>query len=319
MSGSNTPESPGIVAICGPTGSGKSDLALRLAARVSAEIVNFDSVQIYRGFDIGSAKPGREVRERVAHHLIDEVEPTELFTAADFAERAEVVCRMIGERGKIPLLIGGTGFYLRALLAGLPDLPARDDVIRGRIRRVRARPRGSVWLHRWLKRVDVVTAGRVAEADSHRVERALEVWMIAKRPISTWPRPGSSSQERMKSVKFALSYPRELLREKLDLRVRVMYDNGLVDETRSLLDRYPETCRAFDSIGYRESVRVIRCELSIDEAIEETRRRTRAYAKRQMTWLRNEKGIRWVDMTKGIDWALDEITTQLAVSGEAGR
>jgi len=284
------------IVIAGPTGTGKSDLALRIAETMDGEIVNYDSVQIYRGFDIGSAKPSAEVRARLPHHLFDIIDADVDFNAADYARLAGEACREIAARGKRPILAGGTFFYLRALLHGLPEMPGRDADLRARIRRLAGRPRGNVWLHRWLSRIDPQSGGRIAPADRHRVERALEVWLLSGRPISEWERPTAGTAEEMAATKIGLTLERSRLVERLERRVDSMYAAGLVDETRGLLAKYPRTARPFGAIGYAEAVAVVMGEMSVDIAIAETKRRTRAYAKRQMTWLRSERNVQWIDI-----------------------
>jgi tRNA dimethylallyltransferase len=274
--------------LAGPTGSGKSELALRLAQTLRGEIVNYDSVQIYRGFDIGSAKPSLQERALVPHHLYDIVDADEEFNAADYGRAAREVCASI----ETPILVGGTFFYLRALLSGLPEMPGRDEALRTRIRRIAGTPRGAARLHRWLSKIDPRSGRKIAPADRHRVERALEVWITSGRPISSWE---PEAYEELSAVKVGLRIDRERLRAALDTRVEEMYRNGLVAETRALLERFPAAARPFGTIGYKEAAMVVRGEMSENAAIEETRRRTRAYAKRQMTWLRSERNVHWVD------------------------
>ena len=284
-----------VVVVAGPTGIGKSRLALRLAEAAGGEIVNYDSLQIYRGFDIGTAKPDAGERARVPHHLFDIADATDDFNAADYARLARTTCASIIERGRIPILAGGTFFYLRALLAGLPEMPPADPTIRGRIRAISGRERGPLWLHRWLSRVDPVTASRVPPGDRHRVERALEVWATSGEPISARQRPDSGTATDIEALKLALTIDRGQLRERLDRRVESMYDAGLVAETRALLERYPRNARPFTAIGYREAAALLDGEVDLARAVEETKRRTRAYAKRQMTWLRSERNVQWLD------------------------
>ena len=279
-----------LVVIAGPTGVGKSDVALRLAETVGGEIVNYDSVQIYRGFDIGSAKPAADTRRRVPHHLYDVAEADHELNAAHYARMARPLCEEILARGHIPILVGGTFFYLRALLAGLPEMPGRDEDLRARIGRIAQRKRGPERLHRWLTRVDPQSGKRIAPADRHRVERALEVWMTGGRPISKFER-----QSERPSIKIALSLDRQALTAALDRRVEEMYSAGLIDETKRLLGSYPRSAKPFSTIGYREAVAVVSGELTLEHAIAETKRRTRAYAKRQMTWLRAERNVHWID------------------------
>lgn len=301
-------ESP--IVIAGPTGVGKTAVAIRLAQEIGGEIVNYDSVQIYRGFDIGSAKPSRSERETVPHHLFDIVEGDEPFNAADFAGAAERISREIAERGGIPIFVGGTGFYLRAFLSGLPQMPGADEGIRHRIRSIHSRRRGAEKLHALLRRVDPPAAERIPPGDRHRVERALEVWLITGRTISSFSAPQAESPARP-ARRFALSVDRPVLLESLDRRVQQMYDDGLIRETQLLLEKLPMEARPFGSIGYREAVRFLTGELSRSEAIVETRRRTRAYAKRQMTWLRGEPDVCWIDASEGTEAVVARILEAL--------
>jgi len=289
--GHRTQDTGPLIVIAGPTGAGKSDLALELAGAVGGEIVNYDSVQIYRGFDVGSAKPSADARARVPHHLYDIVDADEEFNAADFARAARAVCDDIAARGRRAILAGGTFFYLRAFLGGLPEMPGRDAGVRARIRALAARPRGQARLHRWLSKIDPQSGRRIAPADRHRVERALEVWLVSGRPISSFERGG----EEIPHIKIALTLPRPRLHEAIDRRVDAMYAAGLIDETRRLLERYPRDARPFGTIGYREAVAVIEGTITRDAAIAETKRRTRAYAKRQLTWLRSERNVHWLE------------------------
>jgi tRNA dimethylallyltransferase len=275
-----------LIVVAGPTGVGKSDLAIRLAEALRGEIVNYDSIQIYRDFDIGSAKPSAADRERVPHHLFDIVNADEEFNAADYARFAALTCEEIAGRGRRAVFVGGTFFYLRAFLAGLPQMPGRNEEIRARLRRI-----APARLHRWLSKVDPQSGRKIAPADRHRVERALEVWITSARPISSW----EHIVDEIPSIKIGLTLERPALVEALDRRVDAMYANGLVAETRQLLARYPREARPFGAIGYAEAVSVVTGARTPEEAVAETRRRTRAYAKRQMTWLRAERNVHWVD------------------------
>jgi len=232
-----------LVVIAGPTGSGKSELAHRLAVESRGEIVNYDSVQLYRGFDIGSAKPTSDDRAAVPHHLYDILDADQEFNAADYARLARRTAEEIAGRGNVPIFVGGTFFYLRALLSGLPEMPGRDHAIRARIRGIAALRGGPERLHRWLSKVDPVTAARIPPPDRHRVERALEVWVVSGQPISTWERPSSESQPDLEPLRIGLTVPRPKLVERLDARVEAMYRNGLVEETRALLTRYRRQSR----------------------------------------------------------------------------
>lgn len=289
---------PKLIVIAGPTGTGKSELALRLAQTFPAghagEIVNYDSVQIYRGFDIGSAKPPRAQRELVPHHLFDILDAGQEFNAADYGRLARATCDDIHARGRRAILAGGTFFYLRALLSGLPEMPGRDEAVRARIRRIASTPRGPGRLHRWLSKIDPRSGRKIAPADRHRVERALEVWITSGRPISSWE---PETAEELPSIKLGLELERKHHVAILDARVSAMYADGLVEETRALLERFPSEARPFGTIGYREAAAVVRGTMTEADAIEETRRRTRAYAKRQRTWLRSERNVHWLDAT----------------------
>lgn len=296
-----------VIVISGPTGVGKSDTAIAVALEAGGEIVNYDSIQIYRGFDIGSAKPSSEQRRAVPHHLFDIAEADESFHAAAFAEAAREACAAIRRDGKVPILTGGTGFYLRALLAGLPEMPPADAAIRERLRNISRFPRGRERLHRWLVTVDPGSGRRIAAADRHRLERALEVYLVSGRPISSWRPPTALSDERIRACKFALTLERGRLNARIDARVDAMYAAGLIEETDRLLVRYPPHCRPYGAIGYREALRFLGGELSREAAIAETKRRTKAYAKRQMTWLRGERGVHWIDAEAGPGAAAERI------------
>lgn len=282
--------------IAGPTGVGKSDLALRIALARGGEIVNYDSVQIYRGFDIGSAKPSAELRRLVPHHLFDLIDADDNFNADGYGKLARQTCHDITARGHLPILVGGTFFYLRAFLSGLPEMPGRNDEIRRRIRAIAEKHRGQARLHRWLSKIDPHSGRKIAPADRHRVERALEVWLASGHPISSGERPSAeSSTGEAPATKIALFLDKPVLVDMLDRRVNEMYRAGLLEETRALLARYPRAARPFGSIGYREAASVVAGEITLETAINETKRRTRAYAKRQMTWLRSERNVQWLD------------------------
>ena len=258
--------------------------------------MNYDSVQVYRGFDIGSAKPSVATRAIVPHHLFDVIEATDEFNAADYARIARETVQSIDGRDRRAILAGGTFFYLRALLSGLPEMPGRNEAVRERLRAIANRTRGPEKLHRWLSKIDPQSGRKIAPADRHRVERALEVRITSGRPISHWERPDDEAEE-LPAIKIALTIERARLVEILDRRVDAMYAAGLVDETRALLAQFPRTARPFGTIGYREAAAVLANEMPLHDAITETKRRTRAYAKRQMTWLRSERNVQWLDAT----------------------
>jgi tRNA dimethylallyltransferase len=294
-SGSST--APPLIIVAGPTGSGKSELAVDIATAIGGEIVNYDSVQIYRGFDVGSAKPSMAMRARVPHHLYDIVDAEDEFNAAGYARIAGETCDALISRSVRPVLVGGTYFYLRALLTGLPEMPGRDEGVRSRLVRIGESSRGQARLHRWLARVDPMSGARIAPADRHRTERALQVWISTGRPISSWQAPTADQAPLRPAIKIALRVDRQVLVQRLDARVVAMYAGGLVEEARRLLERHSRSSRPFTTIGYREALALLDGRLTEPEAIAETQRRTRAYAKRQMTWLRSERDVQWLDAT----------------------
>lgn len=290
-----------LILISGPTGTGKSAVAVSLAALVDGEIINADSIQIYRGFDIGSAKPAAELIREVPHHLYDCLDPDEHLDVARWVELATGAITTIARRGKTPIIVGGTNFYLRALLRGLPELPPRQPELRARLEKLLARSSGIRHLHRLLRTLDPVSAERIAPSDRHRIERAIEVYAASGRPISAFEPPSPDIPSQYPYLQFALSLERDVLRERIAARVRSMYAGGLVDEVRGLLARYPEDLRPFGSIGYREAKGLIAGEIDEEEAISITIRRTWAYARRQMTWLRAERDVQWVNASEPID------------------
>lgn len=301
--------------ISGPTGVGKSEVAVRLAQRVGGEVVNADSIQLYTGFDIGSAKPTRELREAVPHHLFDVLEADEAVDAFAWSRMAERVIDEIVGRGQPPVVVGGTNFYLRALTRGLPVLPEKDELVRTRLRRIIDRPGGLRHLHHLLRLVDPASGERIEATDRHRLERALEVYLICGRPISSFDAPSGTTPSKRPYLQFALSLDRGVLRERLDRRVERMYREGLVDEVRRILAQYPRAARPLESIGYREALAVIEGDLDLTAAIQETKRRTRSYSKRQMTWLRAERDVHWLDAARPVD---ELVQTIVAIASERG-
>lgn len=285
---------PLLLVILGPTGSGKSDLALHLASLFPAEIVNCDSVQVYRYFNLGSAKLPESARRGIPHHLIDVCEPTELFTAGDYVRRARPLLAEIAQRGRLPIVVGGTGFYVRALLHGLFEGPARDETLRARFAGAQQRRPGV--LHRLLARLDSAAAHRIHRNDINKIIRALEIIYQAKRPLSEIFASPSQPLTGFRVLSVGLNPPRKALYERLNQRARRMFELGLVDETRSILERgYPPSAKPFESLGYAQALGVLSGSLSLSEAIELTQLHTRRYAKRQWTWFRRERDLVWFD------------------------
>jgi len=278
--------------ILGPTGSGKSDLALRLAAEFSGEVVNCDSLQIYRYFDVGTAKLPLDQRRGISHHLIDILDPDQVFTAGEYARLARGVLAEITARGHLPVVAGGTGFYLRALLDGLFPGPSRDQALRDRLaERERRRP-GSI--HRLLRRFDLQAARRIHANDLPKTMRALEVCLLTRRPVTEIYQQGRDELRGYQTLKIGLFPPREQLYARLDLRAEQMFQAGLVEEVRGILARgFSASAKPFESHGYRQAMQLLNAELNLAQAIFYAQRNTRRYAKRQMTWFRQEPGIEW--------------------------
>ncbi|MBZ5593588.1 MAG: tRNA (adenosine(37)-N6)-dimethylallyltransferase MiaA [Acidobacteriia bacterium] len=281
-----------VIAILGPTGSGKSELALCVARGLAGEVVNCDSLQIYRYFNIGTAKLPPEARQGIPHHLIDILDPDQVFTAGEYARLGRRVLDEISMRGRLPVLAGGTGFYLRALIDGLFPGPQRDQALRDRLAAREIRHPGS--LHRLLRRFDPHAAARIHSRDLPKVTRALEVCLITRRPVTELFQQGRDALGGYETLKIGLSPPRDLLYEKLDKRTRQMFEAGLIEEVRGILSRgFALAVKPFESHGYRQAIQFLNGELKLEEAIFYAQRNTRRYAKRQMTWFRQEPGIEW--------------------------
>lgn len=295
MQRTSDPERPLLAVICGPTAVGKTDVAIRLAEQFSGEIVSADSRQIYRLMDVGTAKPTAAEQSCVRHHLIDVVWPDETFSAARFAEQAERAIARVLELGRRPLLVGGTGLYIRALTEGLLDAPPADPQLRAGFREIAERE-GSAELHRRLAEVDPTAATRLHPNDLVRIERALEVQALTGRPLSQLQREHAFGQRRYRMLKIGLDLDRKALFDRIDRRAVEMFSAGLVDETRRLLAAgYNPASTALRTIGYRQAVAVLRAEMSEAEALLDLQRATRRYAKQQLTWFRRDSSIIWLD------------------------
>jgi tRNA dimethylallyltransferase len=282
-----------LVAVAGPTGSGKSDLALEIAERFNGEILNCDSLQVYRHFDIGTAKLPASERRGIPHHLIDILNPDEIFTAGEYARLARRTLSEISARGRLPVVAGGTGFYLRALLDGLFQGPTRDSSLRERLAAREARRRGS--LHRLLTRFDSRAASRIHPNDLPKVTRAVEVCLLARRPVTELFLEGRDGLRGYATLKLGLLPDRDALYERLDARCRAMFEGGLVEEVRHILALgFPPSAKPFESHGYKQALQLIHGELNPRDALFYAQRNTRNYAKRQITWFRREPGLEWL-------------------------
>jgi tRNA dimethylallyltransferase len=286
---------PVVLAVLGPTASGKSALGVALAERHHGEIINCDSTAVYRGFDIGTDKVSMEARRGIPHHLIDIAEPTEVYTAAQFAIDAAAVIRDIHARGRLPVLVGGTGFYYRALTRGLFPGPGADEALRARLDRVASR-RGPERLHRMLARVDPESAARIMPRDRKRLVRALEVYMATGRPLTSHFGETTSPIADCRVVAVALRLPAALTAERVAKRVEEQFARGIVDEVRGLLARgVPPDARPFGGLVYRqvmEMLRGVRGEAETRALIVQENRR---YARRQLIWFRKEPNLKWFD------------------------
>jgi len=282
-----------LLIIVGPTASGKSRLALDLAAEFNGEVVNCDSLQLYSGLDIGTAKTPIAEQGNIPHHLIDVLPPTAVFTAGDYAAVARPIIADIAARGRLPIVTGGTGFYLRALLDGLAEGPTRDNALRARLSARESLRPGS--LHRLLMRLDPATSARIHPNDTNKLIRALEICLRARRPASQVFLQGRQPLQGFSTLKIGLDPPRAALHQRIDMRTRVMFEAGLLTEVENLLAQgVPADAKAFESIGYKETLAVLQGRLSLPEGIELTTIATRQYAKRQMTWFRRDPDISWI-------------------------
>ncbi len=282
-----------LVAIVGPTASGKSALGVNLAERLGGEVVACDSTQLYRGFDIGTAKPSPSERRGIPHHLMDVLSPKEEATAGGYRQLALSVLDGLRQRKRLPIFTAGTGLYLRALLEGLADVPQRSEELRERLRAsIAEHPSGH--LHRILKRLDPEAARKIAPADEQKVIRAVEVCVLTRKPVSEVLRAGQTPLEAWHALKVGLMPPREKLNERIHDRIDTMLEQGWMREVQALLDSgLSEDSKPFDFIGYRELRAVLRGEIRLEVAREAIQQATRRYAKRQLTWFRREHGVRW--------------------------
>ncbi len=291
-----TQSDPLLVVILGPTGSGKSALAIALAQRFAGEIVSCDSVAIYRHFEIGTAKPTPQQRALVPHHLLDVAEPDQPFTAGEYARQARIILAGIARHQRVPIVVGGTGLYLRALLDGLFPGPQRSEELRQRLRE-RSEQRGSPYLHKLLLRLDPAAAANIHPNDAPKLIRAVEVCLTARGPMSQlWTERGRDPLRGFRILRMGLNPDREALYARLNRRACEMFDSGLVEETQSLLERYggSKSVTPLESLGYKQAAQFLRGELTREQALLATQQGHRNYAKRQMTWFRREPDVTWL-------------------------
>jgi tRNA dimethylallyltransferase len=282
-----------LVAIVGPTASGKSSLAVALASKLKGEVLACDSTQVYRGFDIGTAKPTLEERGAIPHHLLDLVDPGFPFTAGEYRARAVVVLENLRQRARLPILTVGTGLYLRALLEGLADAPARSEELRARLE-AGANAHSLQYLHRILRRLDPEAALRIGSRDRPKMIRAIEVCLLTGRSLSEVHRSGRTPLEGYHPIKIGLQPPRAALYERIERRTSTMLDRGWLDEVAGLIrNGVPKNSKPFDFIGYSELQAHLEGTVTLAAATKATAQATRRYAKRQLTWFRKEPVVHW--------------------------
>ncbi|HKW75911.1 MAG TPA: tRNA (adenosine(37)-N6)-dimethylallyltransferase MiaA [Terriglobales bacterium] len=284
---------PLLLVLLGPTASGKTALALSLAEQLQGEIVSCDSVALYRELEIGTAKPSPEERRRVPHHMIDIADPQAQVTAGDYSRLARASLQQIRERGHLPIVVGGTGLYLRALLEGLSPGPPRSEELRSRLRD-RGAQRGPEYLHQLLQRLDPEAARSIHPNDVSKVIRALEVCISSRVPMTAGWREGRDPLRGFSTLRIGLNPQREELYRRINARAEEMFRHGLVEETRMLLAKHGNAARALGSLGYKQAGQHIAGEISLPEAISATQQGHRNYAKRQMTWFRREPNVHWL-------------------------
>jgi tRNA dimethylallyltransferase len=283
---------PLLVVILGPTGSGKTSLSVALGQQFDGEIVSCDSVAVYRGLEIGSAKPSAEQQKQIPHHLLDVVAPDTFYTAGDYSRDARAAIAAIAARGRLPIVTGGTGLYLRALLQGLFPGPQRSAALRDRLLR-KAEARGTGYLHRILSHLDPASAARIHANDRAKVIRAIEVTLSASRPMSEAWKDGRTALTGYRELRIGLNPQRQQLYQRINARARAMFAEGLIEETRELAARYGNSS-ALASLGYRQAAQYLAGELTLEQAITAASQGHRNYAKRQLTWFRREPEVCWL-------------------------
>jgi len=284
---------PLLMVVLGPTASGKTSLSLHLAERLQGEIVSCDSVAVYREFEIGTAKPSRVDRQRVPHHLIDIAAPDGLVTSGDYSRLAREAIRDITLRGRLPIVVGGSGLYLRALLEGLFPGPTRSEELRARLRD-RAAERGPGYLRKLLHRLDPAAAQAIHPNDIPKVIRAVEVSISARAPMTGLWQQGRDALDGFRILRIGLNPDREALYARINHRASEMFSDGLVEETAALAGKYGNSPWPLASLGYKQAMQYLREEITLEQAIAAAQQGHRNYAKRQMTWFRREPDVHWI-------------------------
>ena len=284
---------PLLVVILGPTGSGKTALSLALAARFRSEIVNCDSVAMYREFDIGTAKPTSAERASAPHHLLDFFDPAGYITAGEYARQARATLLQIKSREALPIVVGGTGLYLRALLEGLFAGPQRSEQLRERLRQ-RSEEKGSAYLHRILGRLDPAAAANIHAHDLPKLVRAIEICLASRTKMTEIWQQGRDPLHGFRIVRIGLDPDRNALYQRINQRAQRMFEAGLVEETRTLLAKYGEAARPLAALGYKQAIQLLRGAINHETAVQAAQQAHRNYAKRQMTWFRREPDVLWL-------------------------
>lgn len=308
---------PLLVVILGPTASGKTALSLRLAEEFNGEIVSCDSVAVYRELEIGTAKPSSEERRRVPHHLVDIVSPTEVFTAGDYSRLARQALTEIQSRNHLPIVVGGTGLYLRALLEGLFAGPPRSEELRQRLRE-RAAERGNEYLHRMLKRFDPQAAQTIHANDVSKMVRALEICITARWSMTHLWEQGRDPLQGFRVLRIGLNPPRDALYSRINARAAQMFASGLIEETRMLEERHGGSLRPLESLGYKQAAQYLHGELTREQAVSLAQQGHRNYAKRQMTWFRREPEVHWINGF-GDDMEAQQLCVELVKTELSGK